>query len=234
MARWAALGRTASGTRAFLTEGDQIVAEAEGADESSALAGLGEVPQRLLRLGEGPASKLPTALKPDAPCTCPAMEQESPPDILGAWTRLRLLGLTRSHPNWDGVACLQEGDISHWVHLSAGEAVSCQSFLTPRLIAALGGAAQPCTDALEDSLSRPERLAAYLRRADVTGQAAAITGHLIGAELAAAKPYWLGQDVALIAAPGSAYATALAAQGLPHRGHDPDTLFAQGLAALGQ
>lgn len=70
--------------------------------------------------------------------------------------------------------------------------------LTPRLIADLGGAETPDMTALSDTLSRPERLAAQLRSAQVAGDAAAITGHLVGAELAAAKVYWLGQEVVLL------------------------------------
>lgn len=232
MAQWAALGRTASGARAFLMEGSTLLREAEGVDKTRALTALGGEPAHVVQLGDGPASKLPARLKPETANRVPALEQDSPPDIIGAWTRLRLLGLAQGQPDWAGVVCVQDGDISHWVHLSAGEAVSCQSFLTPRLITALGGTDTPSAPAIEDSLSRPERLAAYLRRAEITGDRQATTGHLIGAELAAAKPYWLGQDVAVIALPGTPYATALAHQSVPHGTHDPDTLLVQGLAAL--
>ena len=45
---------------------------------------------------------------------------------------------------------------------------------------------------------------------------ARLSGLLIGAELAAARPYWLGQRIALIGAPKLAahYAAALALQGV--------------------
>jgi len=60
---------------------------------------------------------------------------------------------------------------------------------------------------LDDAISRPERLAARLFAlraegllhglADATARAR-LSGLLIGAELAATKPYWLGQQVAVI------------------------------------
>ena len=40
--------------------------------------------------------------------------------------------LTRIMSNWDGVICVIEGDVTHWVHVSAGEIVSFASFLTLR------------------------------------------------------------------------------------------------------
>ena len=66
--------------------------------------------------------------------------------------------------------------------------------------------------AVEDALARPERVAARLfgirAEALLTGLAperarARLSGLLIGAELAGARPYWLGRDVALIGAPGA-------------------------------
>jgi 2-dehydro-3-deoxygalactonokinase len=44
-----------------------------------------------------------------------------------------------------------------------------------------------------------------------------LSGYLIGAELAAARPYWLGQNVALIGTEtlNAAYRDAIAGQGVP-------------------
>ena len=52
--------------------------------------------------------------------------------------------------------------------------------------------------------------------ADPTALRAELSGLLIGAELAAAKPYWLGQNVAIIGADTVAmpYVSGLAAQGV--------------------
>ena len=76
-----------------------------------------------------------------------------------------------------------------------------------------------------EGISRPERLSANLFRlraegliADLGPQAARsrLSGLLIGAELAAARAWWLGARVALVGSPAltGLYARALAAQGL--------------------
>lgn len=56
---------------------------------------------------------------------------------------------------------------------------------------------------------------------------------MIGIELAAAKPYWLGQQVAVIGAAASADAsqTALTAQGVPVLRLDPTEMTLAGLRA---
>ena len=89
-----------------------------------------------------------------------------------------------------------------------------------------GGWDEAAFDAgVSDALSRPERLGARLFSlraegliAGLSPQAARarLSGLLIGTELAAARPYWLGQRVTLIGAEklSAAYARALAAQGV--------------------
>ncbi len=97
--------------------------------------------------------------------------------------------------------------------------------------------------ALSDALSRPERLAARLFaiRAEglVHGLApgaarARLSGTLIGAELAAARPYWLGQRVALVGAAklSATYARALATQGVTAQVLDGTACTISGLASL--
>lgn len=79
--------------------------------------------------------------------------------------------------------------------------------------------------AVSEALSRPERLGARLFSLRAEGliggpfpdaARARLSGFLIGTELAAAKPYWLGQRVTLVGAEtlSAAYARALAAQGV--------------------
>jgi len=98
-------------------------------------------------------------------------------------------------------------------------------------------------DAVADTLSRPERLGQRLFaiRADATlnGTQAAVSrarlsGTLIGAELAATRPYWLGQQVAVAGAPALAdlYARALAAQGVKAHALDAGPLTLAGLARI--
>ena len=79
--------------------------------------------------------------------------------------------------------------------------------------------------AVAEAMARPERLAARLfslRAEGLVNSLSAVTararlsGLLIGAELAGAKRYWLGQRVRLIGTAGlvASYARALAAQGV--------------------
>lgn len=152
---------------------------------------------------------------------CPALgpgdvEQDQPRGRLDADARLAVAGHAALHPNWDGVICLP-GLRSHWVHLSAGEIVSFQSFLTVRLARVLGAGERPDLDALTDTMARPERLAQQLDSAELGVNRDALLGHLLGAEMAAARPYWLGQQVVVMGddALSESYTRALEAQGVP-------------------
>jgi 2-dehydro-3-deoxygalactonokinase len=70
--------------------------------------------------------------------------------------------------------------------------------------------------------------------ADLTPDAARarLSGLLIGIELAAAKPYWLGQDVVLVGSESltASYARALSAQGLSAKRLDATACTLSGLA----
>ena len=234
MTGWIVVGHRAGGACAFAMEGGQVAGRADAADEGSALGELNRPGWPVFRIGEGAPVRLPAKVLPEQGAGLPGFEQDTPPDVIGAWVRVWVAGFLAERANWDGVICASEGDISHWLHISADEIVSTQSFLTPRLVQALGGAAAPDLSALADSQSRPERLAAHLRAAEVSGNAAAITGHLLGAELAAARVYWLGQQVAVFAAAPTPMAAALGHQGVPCESIDPELLVAPGLAAIGQ
>lgn len=126
-----------------------------------------------------------------------ALTQANPQGRIEADQRAALTRIVDGRPNWDGVV-LMIGNPNHWVHISAGEVVSFQSTLTGRLAASLGGAGVPDTEAIADSVARPERLAAHLASASLGGDGAAVLGHLIGAELAGARAYWLGQEVVIM------------------------------------
>ncbi|WP_422032157.1 2-dehydro-3-deoxygalactonokinase [Roseovarius sp.] len=234
MTGWIALGRAPDGVRACVMRGGQLAEQVTAGTEAAALGKLSEPPDRIVRIGDGPPANLPAPVLPREGRGLLGFSQSSPPDVIGGWVRLWIAGFLATRPNWDGVINATEGPVSHWIHISAGEAVSSQSFLTPRLVDALGGAETSDADAMADSLSRPERLAAHLRAAEVSGNLQALTGHLIGAELAAARAYWLGQQVAVIAPPPAPVATALKAQGVPCDTHAPDDLLAPGLAAVGK
>ncbi|WP_282076786.1 2-dehydro-3-deoxygalactonokinase [Epibacterium ulvae] len=158
----------------------------------------------------------------------PNLFQENPAALLQADVT-KVIGFLSLNPNWDGVICLPGASHSHWVLVSANEVISLQSAMTPTLARGLGAPVPQLripVDAVQDSLSKPELMAARFgelsaRRhmglntwEDTTAQ---IWAHLIGAELAATRPYWLGQNLALIAPKElePSYRTAFDAQYLP-------------------
>jgi 2-dehydro-3-deoxygalactonokinase len=166
----------------------------------------------------------------------PGLRQDQPADVMRG-EETQIAGALALIPDYDGVFCLP-GTHSKWVHISAGEVVSFQTYMTGELFALLSGQsvlrhsiatvgfdAAAFDVAVSDALSRPDRIAAHLftlraesllGNADPVAARSRLSGLLIGIELAAAKPYWLGQPITLIGAPAlcAHYACALIAQGL--------------------
>ncbi len=218
---------------------------------------LGDTPTMIVASGmvgthqggiELPYAAVPSVPLPRSPITMPCndprlrifvvpgLQQDRPKDVMRG-EETQVAGFLSCNENWDGVLCLP-GSHSKWVHVSANEVVSFQTFMTGEMIELLASASVlrhsvgdgwddvVFAEALSDSMSRPENLAARLfgiRAADLLqGQApglsrARLSGLLIGAELAAARAYWLGQQIAVIGADGLAaiYATAIEKQGAP-------------------
>lgn len=165
----------------------------------------------------------------------PGLKQATPADVMRG-EETQIAGALALSPGFDGVFCLP-GTHNKWVHVSAGEIVSFQTYMTGELFALLstqsvlrhGMPGEGWDDAafdigLSDALSRPDRIGARLfsLRAEglLNGLApvaarSRLSGLLIGVELAAAKPYWLGQPITIIGSEGiaRAYARALSAQG---------------------
>ncbi|MFT4148733.1 MAG: 2-dehydro-3-deoxygalactonokinase [Paracoccaceae bacterium] len=184
----------------------------------------------------------------------PGLSQAKPADVMRG-EETQIAGALALYPQFDGVICLP-GTHSKWAQISAGEVVSFQTFMTGEMFALLSqqsvlrhgmqgeGQEDAAFDAaLSETLSRPERLAANLfgLRAEGLlhglGPAAArsrLSGLLIGAELAATRPYWLGQRVALVgaAALSRAYGRALAAQGVQAETLDATACTLAGLSTL--
>jgi 2-dehydro-3-deoxygalactonokinase len=182
----------------------------------------------------------------------PGLRQMEPADVMRG-EETQIAGFLAATPGFDGVICLP-GTHSKWVHVSAGEVVSFRSFMTGEMFDLLSTAsvlrhtvgdgwdADAFGQAVSDALSRPEAVAAklfsiraeaLLRGLDAGTARARLSGALIGLELAGARPYWLGQDVALIGASklSAIYAAALAAQGVPARVADGAAMTRAGLAA---
>jgi len=169
----------------------------------------------------------------------PGLKQAQPADVMRG-EETQIAGALALMPGFDGVLCLP-GTHSKWVHVSAGEVVSFQTFMTGELFALLstqsvlrhGMADDGWEDAafdaaLSETLSRPERIGTRLfaLRAEglIAGLGAAaakarLSGLLIGLELAGSRACWLGQPIAIIGADrlSALYARALAAQGASSR-----------------
>ncbi|MBT8153963.1 2-dehydro-3-deoxygalactonokinase [Epibacterium ulvae] len=154
-------------------------------------------------------------------------------------------GFLSLNPGWDGVICIVQ-ERSFWVMVSANEVVSFDSTLTPKLAHAMGAQDTVDTkvlqDALQDGLSRPEALASRLSSVQWSADASALKdsdaasqtwGVLLGAELAATRPYWLGQNLALIADPAKSaiYQSAFDSQFLPVTVTSAEQMVLAGLAA---
>ncbi len=164
----------------------------------------------------------------------PGLKQATPPDVMRG-EETQIAGFLAGHQNWDGVLCLP-GTHTKWVQVSAGEVISFRTFMTGEMFDLLCGQSvlkhsvgegwdeAAFAEAVADTLSKPENLAGRLfglRAADLLqGQdksiaRARLSGLLIGAELAATRPYWLGQQLAIIGADevSKIYAQALQQQG---------------------
>lgn len=170
----------------------------------------------------------------------PGLSQARPSADVMRGEETQIAGVIAPAPDWDGVICLP-GTHSKWAEVSAGEVVSFRSFMTGELFAWLStgsvlrhGMAGAGTDdaafdaGVADGMARPELLTARLFTLRAEGLLAGLppaaargrlSGLLIGTELAAAKPWWLGRDVVIVGddALGGLYARALAAQGVAAR-----------------
>ena len=231
---WIVMGRQAGAVAAFALEGRALVTSRIADSETEAVSGLDSDAEEIIRVGEGKPNAVPCPVLPGAGHCLSVVTQDQPADVMGGWVRLWIAGFLARHENWDGVIFVEDGDVTHWVHVSADEIISFASFLTLRLIQTLGGSETPNEQAVADSQGRPERLASHLRQAEVAGDSDAITGHLIGAELTAARVYWLGRQLVFVApnGAGTAHAQALSQQDMPFIAHTPDDLIADGLAML--
>jgi 2-dehydro-3-deoxygalactonokinase len=182
----------------------------------------------------------------------PGLKQARPADVMRG-EETQIAGFLAHNSGWDGVICLP-GTHTKWAHVSAGEVVSFQTFMSGELyctlarhsvlrhsLAGAGWDPEAFAEGLSDGMARPERLAARLfglRAADLLENTSAdanrarLSGLLIGAELVAARPYWLGQQVALVGSPEvtEPYQHALGTQAVPTQIADGAEMVRAGLA----
>jgi 2-dehydro-3-deoxygalactonokinase len=229
---WGALLDQGGRVTLYAVRGRQIsVHDFASAGEVAQQSGM--APARLITLDATKRSAPPAATLAVGAGYLGAMQQTGPAALLAPEARVLIAGVLAAQPDWDGIVILPETDVTHWVHVSAREIVSFQGAATGRLAAALDAPHATFDEgALGDTMSRPERLAVHLNAAVLTGGGAAVMGHLLGAELAAMRAYWLGQDVRIIGA-GAPYADALALQGVTAEAVTRAQAWQAGLLALG-
>jgi len=183
----------------------------------------------------------------------PGIKQLPAADVMRG-EETQIAGFLAGSSDFDGVICLP-GTHCKWVHISAGEVVSFRTFMTGELFALIcnnsvlrhsvgedGWDADAFEAAVSDAISRPSavsgnlfsiRAESLLCDLDSAVARARISGLLIGIELAAARPYWLGQDVVIVGESGiaSAYGSALKQQGAMARNVTAEDMTLNGLRA---
>ncbi|OIP82428.1 MAG: hypothetical protein AUK37_09140 [Rhodobacterales bacterium CG2_30_65_12] len=183
----------------------------------------------------------------------PGINQLAPPAVMRS-EETQVAGFLAGQPDFDGVVCLP-GTHTKWVHVSAGEVVSFMSTMTGELfgllskrsilrrtIAAEGHDEAAFLAGVEASFRDPGKLLNALislrAKAIVAGldpvlARSTLSGLLVGADLTAARAYWLGREVAVIGAEPIAghFAKALAAQGVPVRMAEGHAMALAGLVA---
>ena len=181
------------------------------------------------------------------------LRQDDPADVMRG-EETQIAGLLAAAPDFDGVVCLP-GTHTKWARVSASEICNFKTAMTGEIFALLaersvlrhsvGGDTidMPAfLAAVSDAMTRPERgygdlfglrAQALLQGLDPAVARARLSGTLIGWDLAATRPWWLGSDITVIGTEGLAalYAEALRAQGLSTRLADAEDATLAGLTA---
>lgn len=155
----------------------------------------------------------------------PGLSQAAPREDVMRGEETQIAGALQCAPEFEGTICLP-GTHCKWASVAGGRVTGFQSFLTGELFELLGtrsvlrhglagaGADQPAFDAafgtaVAESLGDPTALSATLFRVRAAGllgplppdaAAGRLSGLLIGAELAACRPFWAGAPVIVIGA----------------------------------
>lgn len=220
-------------------------------------AGLPDVPTSNLR--QVPARPVVgvLTLNPDDPriklLAIPGLQQRKPVAQMSG-DETMVAGYLQHNPDFDGVIC-SAGPQTHWIHISAGEVVSFQTFLTSLMTSFMaeqlsiapsrsrtGVDNDALVAAMNDIIMRPQNLGAELAQLaankslnDASDQFSwsKMLGLMIGLELSGARPYWLGQRVAILGDEPLAtiYSEALHTQGVPSECHDRVRMAQFGLAS---
>ena len=142
------------------------------------------------------------------------------------------------HTQWDGIVIFA-GPVTTWAHVSAGELISFRSSLALKLACDLirdraldtpDQVGDAFNDAVSSGLSKPESVFSKL---SASVDAETHLGHVLGADLAAFRSYWLGQDIVILGEGDAAHwiETALKSQFAMVR-RDTQDYFALGARAM--
>ena len=127
---------------------------------------------------------------------------KSAPDQCFAHTAA-LGAFVADHAQWDGMVVFA-GPVTTWAHVSAGELISFRSSLALKLACDVirdRGLDTPdqvgdaFSDAVSNGLSKPE---AVFSKLSASVDAETHLGHVLGADLASFRSYWLGQDIVIL------------------------------------
>ena len=181
------------------------------------------------------------------------LAQKNPSDVMRG-EETQIAGYLLENPDFDGILCLP-GTHTKWVQISAKEVVSFTTYMSGELFALLsdhstlrhsidheGWDEDAFQTALSDAISKPQYLASrlfsiraetLLNNLPAETARARLSGALIGIELAAARPYWLGQNITIIGDGNvsNLYATALKEQGLSPTIKPVEAMTLKGLTA---
>ena len=142
------------------------------------------------------------------------------------------------HAKWDGIVIFA-GPVTTWAHVSAGELISFRSSLAVKIVVdvmrdrgldtadQLGDA---FNDAVSSGLSNPKSVFSKL---SASVDAETLLGHVLGADLAGFRSYWLGQDIVIFGDGAAAHwiEAALQSQFAMVR-RDPQDYLARGARAV--
>ena len=180
------------------------------------------------------------------------LRQDNPADVMrGEETQIR--GFLSIFSNFDGIICLP-GTHTKWVHVSAGEVISFRTFMSGELFDLLskysvlkhsvesdGWNDKEFKSAVYESISNPQQIFSdffklradhLLKQVEQSELRSKLSGYIIGAELAGAKPYWLGQNIVILANDdlSKMYKAALEGQGVFAQEMDATKCTLDGLA----
>lgn len=151
----------------------------------------------------------------------PGLCQIDPPDVMRG-EETQIAGFLAAQPDFHGTLCLP-GTHCKWVGIRSGQVIGFHTFMTGELYALLTqhsvlrltvGEAPPASETFETAVTQvlnapesmplhlfPLRASALLEGLTPEMAAGRLSGLLIGAEIAAARPLWTGRRVAVIGAP---------------------------------